>query len=1832
MIVFPQAYAAAALSTRRRGRRVIAIEFDSGDVAYFTSHTGIPNIPAGAYESTVKNVSGRSASLDRENGRSTIGRFSFSLIDVDQNISTLFAQKEAAGKGLTEKVVRLYHGYDGLDWSDFQNLETYQIYTAEVTGGLYKIQCKDVKRIFQQKIMEPKETTLAATITDSDTTIQVADTSEFSTVFHGPSYTDAPNATVGYIKIGDEIIRYTGKTSTTFTGCTRGVFGTFPAAAEYDSGASQARQRKVTEVIYLELPVPKLIYAVMTGELHGDSAQLPDHWHMAVPTSLVNLASFQAIGADLWDPSDDSAGFSARFLITESQDGKEFIEQECQRLISCFGRVEGDGRYALRRLANLAQNAPFQAVLTEANVSRFGRLIHASDMRINNFRVYWNKVGDEFTRANVFIDADSISTHGESVPKELEFQGLFGSRATAPLVDQLMQGIADAVAWPPQKLTVEVLGSLSRLEIGDVVRVQARVRDYKNALTLRLDRSFEITRRQRDYESGKIKLDLFGSTNPATLNPFTADTEVLPDGFYSSEGTELSTVLTIVGGVVQAGTYTLTGTADATAAGSIFYYDGDLEIASGATINLVGNVQIRVRGFLQINGEINGVGGGQAGVADDTNLLSSIEGMPGYVGATACGPGIWELGEEASTIAAIVTEGEHTVFPYLTLQVDASGSGAISGVPTDLRGTSGGPGRKARVGFVDFEEGGTGGDSGAGLVIVCRGGAVGASGTIDLSGTDGAAPSVFLNDGFRVFPGSGGGGGPGACLVLIDGNAAFPNFAQGFTALTGATPVQGNPLPEPDGNHGPTLNLQDPGMSGYLDPGSYISEADYSGACIRLQYLPADEDPEEDPTDPPEVGASLVLSLSNEAQTLAADNSGNVGSFATANGLAKLLLGLQDITSLATFSVVEQTGCTGTVNTAVDTPVAGQPKGYYRVTAMSADTARLVIRAEYSGLQLDRVFSLSKSKEGSSGTGESAKIVTLEATDQFFRFNGSGNLIGPAKITFTADRQNISTAITWSSVPAGLLSSISGDTAELTSGDFGSEDTVLVRAEADGQSDQITVHRVQDGSDGADGTLEEFVFRRATVQPATPTGDGVPAGWSDEPPGGIGALWMSRAVQQLDGTTVGSWSTPRRMDGSGGSSALNIGRRMNVLDEWFRSSDQSLALSGYTDVAAVALSGPVWSSAFDIVNPSSTRQIWSEKLTIDPAKRHRVSIWARQPVGTIGNYLAVTFYDDTGARIPGSGSGASGWTSKGTHHYWLVANSAFPTDWTRYQFEFGGGASAEIPAGAVAVAIGVLGTYQATGGSAQVQLQDYFVVEVPEDAESIYTATIFRRSATAPATPTGGSYDFGTKTLTPPSGWSINPPATNGNPLYVSQASFSIQGISGVDSSATWTSPQVLVVDGEDGADGTDGAPGSDGTDGTDGLSVYTATIFRRSATAPATPTDGSYDFGTRTLTPPSGWSENPPAWNGQTLYACRGSFSIQGISGVDSSTSWSAPEIVVVDGNSLDIIFRRSVAQPATPAPSAGTPSGWYTDISAVPAGAGSIWSAIGTRAAGATNYTWQTPVKLEANVEGELVADPLVTDSGAWDTSGSGVSWQSTAGADGEPAIRVATSSVATSFWAAFSQVTELPPWIDGGVLRFQFRARGDFSDGTNVVSMTPYVRLYDAQGDLMETYTALATGDGAVTGDDWRTFVATIVLDENELAGSYGAGEPLPWYIQIGINVAKNASGPVAWVDRLSVRYEAGLFDGSDDNKVGLVPARKAAAAGKLLKDDGSWSDEVPTLKIGNADTALSRKGAGDLAVANRAALVHQSTGYSSGRLTVSTGNPSGGSNGDVWLKYS
>lgn len=140
---------------------------------------------------------------------------------------------------------------------------------------------------------------------------------------------------------------------------------------------------------------------------------------------------------------------------------------------------------------------------------------------------------------------------------------------------------------------------------------------------------------------------------------------------------------------------------------------------------------------------------------------------------------------------------------------------------------------------------------------------------------------------------------------------------------------------------------------------------------------------------------AVVVNLSKSAATVFAYADGTVPSFTDIDGQVTVFEGTANETASASFAVAGS-GVTGQINTADNTPVAGKPKGYYRVTAMSADIGSLVITTTYNAVDYVRSFSVSKVRTGYEIVGSlpvtnlfQGRLVFLTTDNKLYRYTGT---------------------------------------------------------------------------------------------------------------------------------------------------------------------------------------------------------------------------------------------------------------------------------------------------------------------------------------------------------------------------------------------------------------------------------------------------------------------------------------------------------------------------------------------------------------------------------------------------------------------------------------------------------------------------------------------------------------------------------------------------------------------------------------------------------------------------------------------------------------------------
>jgi len=253
-----------------------------------------------------------------------------------------------------------------------------------------------------------------------------------------------------------------------------------------------------------------------------------------------------------------------------------------------------------------------------------------------------------------------------------------------------------------------------------------------------------------------------------------------------------------------------------------------------------------------------------------------------------------------------------------------------------------------------------------------------------------SAPVVMAQDGATGATGAAGTNGLNNAVVTLYKRGAtspsvpFGTFTYTFStgALTGGT-INGwtSDIPATDGN--PLWSI------------TALASSNTSTASIAAASFTAPAKVMQDGATGTAGTSALSIVVTKKSVSLPAYANGDVTDFSPATGQLTVYLGNTDVTASATLSATAS-GCTGTINTATNTPVSSQPKGYYRVTAMSADTATLTLTATYSGQTLTEVFALSKAKGGYEIVGAlpstnlfEGRVVYLTTDDKLYRYTGS---------------------------------------------------------------------------------------------------------------------------------------------------------------------------------------------------------------------------------------------------------------------------------------------------------------------------------------------------------------------------------------------------------------------------------------------------------------------------------------------------------------------------------------------------------------------------------------------------------------------------------------------------------------------------------------------------------------------------------------------------------------------------------------------------------------------------------------------------------------------------
>lgn len=366
--------------------------------------------------------------------------------------------------------------------------------------------------------------------------------------------------------------------------------------------------------------------------------------------------------------------------------------------------------------------------------------------------------------------------------------------------------------------------------------------------------------------------------------------------------------------------------------------------------------------------------------------------------------------------------------------------------------------------------------------------------------------------------------------------------------------------------------------------------------------------------------------------------------------------------------------------------------------------------------------------------------------------------------------------------------------------------------------------------------IKGFAFKRSS-DPGfveTPTGgtfenpDPITTGWEDGIPVGTAPIFVSTATFTSDGLSPQNagnpvvWAESKLLAESGEGTRMKFGPTItgpwslvpNVTDEYMITSrrDSSGIWIDDTD-------NPIKIKGESGIDPQSKLRAFAFKRSADPAFSETptggtytspnpvddiVTGWSDGiPAGTDRLYVSVrTFTSDGLSPQNTSWSVSQVFSYNGTGFRLLFSVDGL-TDWHEEPTEFDEWAQPQT---------------SADGGNTWVNSGEKyrFKGEKGDPGETILQVTAYKRAVTLPATPSDGSYDFDTRTLTPPAGWFAAVPTDTEDNVYII-TSYINNSLGQQLNTIVWEDVALLAASGDDGAAGPRGSRHFYGTV-TDGL------------------------------------------------------------------------------------------------------------------------------------------------------------------------------------------------------------------------------------------------------------------------------------------------------------------------------------------------------------------------------------------------------------------------------
>jgi hypothetical protein len=351
---------------------------------------------------------------------------------------TFFLKLLARNPYYTGRKVTIKSGFRGLVEGDYKSSRYILDQIKRLDNGGIRIICKDPLK-WADRVQIPAPTSGKVTdnpLSSSATTVNCDDTTDYTSS--------------GWVRLKNEIIKYTGKTGTSFTGCTRGEFDTTAAEHKQNEKIQQCYVKEDTNVVDIILDI--------------------DQNHVGIVAADIDTTEFNA----------EKAAWLTQFTFTlvksKPQKASEILTELLEQCTASQWWSEEDQKLRFKVIA--PDIGTYDLLTDQSNNIK----VHVDDnekSRISRVVVYYNKdaIGDikkPESYANAYIDwdvdAESADEYNESAIKTIYATGILTETIASVVASRYRRRFRN----PAKKATVTLELKDSGIKTADFINLQTR--------------------------------------------------------------------------------------------------------------------------------------------------------------------------------------------------------------------------------------------------------------------------------------------------------------------------------------------------------------------------------------------------------------------------------------------------------------------------------------------------------------------------------------------------------------------------------------------------------------------------------------------------------------------------------------------------------------------------------------------------------------------------------------------------------------------------------------------------------------------------------------------------------------------------------------------------------------------------------------------------------------------------------------------------------------------------------------------------------------------------------------------------------------------------------------------------------------------------------------------------------------------------------------------------------------------------------------------------------------------------------------------------------------